>query len=133
MISGIVIGRIARAGKIVNPGNGKKPFLATTVVSTRHYNGNSFDTYCDVLVYGKDIDQLVHQATEGALACASGELSANGYAKEGKNYANPKIVGQLEILSGGAPKAAPAVGERPARTTTKPATTSPIDDEDVPF
>jgi single-stranded DNA-binding protein len=131
MITGTAIGRIGRAGKIVNPGNGKKPFLATTIISTRHFNGNSFDTYCDVLVYGKDIDQLVHQATEGALACASGEVSATHYTKGDKTYSNPKIVGQLEILSGGAPKAAPAA-ERPARTT-KPATTSPIDDEDVPF
>lgn len=130
MITGTVIGRIARAAKIVRPEGGKKPFLATTIVSTRHYNGNSFDTYCEVLVYGQSIDQLVSQATDGALACASGEISATGYQKEGKTYANPKIVGQLEILSAGAPKAATAP---PERTSQRPPPKTTDVDDDVPF
>jgi hypothetical protein len=125
MITGTAIGRISRAGKVISPA-GKSPFLATTICSRKEWGGKTYDTYVEVLVYGKHIESLAPKLVMNALAAATGELSKS---EDGK-YTNLKLMGQIEVLS--APTTAPA-----ATTSSKPAQKpSPAEedpDSDVPF
>lgn len=124
MITGTALGRISRAAKIVSL-QGKSPFLATTICSRKVWGDKTFETYIDIMMYGKQIDELAPKLTVNTLAAASGEISTSK-SDDGK-YTNLKLIGQIQVMD-----PAPACDPKPApsRAAQKP---PPDDSEDVPF
>lgn len=126
MIRGHVIGTVKFAGKIVEPGENKKPFLACVIEDARTWGDKTYRTSVNCLMYGRDIEAIAPKLTVGTIACCDGEVSIDKREKDGKQYHNIKIVGNIEAL-GVAAKAPPA--SAPARQTQAAA----IETEEIPF
>lgn len=122
------VGKVWSQAKVVTPENGTKPFVDLTLkMATRQYNGKTYMQKVYVRGYGERNLGLVSQLTPDALVTVSGETDAvTEQGKDGKNYANVRIVGNIAVASDGG--AAPSVP-----STTRTASSSANGDDGEPF
>ena len=85
-------GRVWKAGRVVTPENGTKPFVSCIIeLQRRHYQDKSYAQRVELRVYTKEPDDLAARLTEGALVLASGSGDAYLMEVNGKHYANLRV------------------------------------------
>lgn len=104
-LQGYGVGKVKQAS-IETPEGGKQ-FLGVFVeFSPRTLgNGKTYTQRVAVRSYQKDMGELVHKLRPGTMITFVGEVDAYTSERDGKTYANPRLVGRIELLETGAQEA----------------------------
>lgn len=128
-------GRVWTQAKLITPDNGSKPFVDLTVkLAPRSWNGKTYFQKVYVRSYTSGSVALIPKLTPDTLVTVTGEADAVAeQGKDGKSYANVRIVGNVSLLDGDTATTTGTSQERTPAPATRTATTQGNDEESVPF
>lgn len=132
----ILTGKVWSQAKLVTPDNGK-PFVDVTVKMTpRNWNGKTYfqKVYCRS--YNQTAVALIPQLTTDTVVTVTGEADAvSEQGKDGKTYANIRVVGNIVLLDGAATATGSGAPAAPESSPKAPAAqvAAGIEEGDVPF
>ncbi len=135
-VIGFTVGRLSRAGQIVNPQQGGKPFLAFTLeLDEVAYGDKKFRPKVECKCYQRDMDALVSQLSIGTLVSMQGEVRGEKREYQGKTYVNTTITGQCSVIEAlrstqGLANEVSKANESPAARFQTKAPALPKDDDD---
>jgi hypothetical protein len=118
-----------RSASIQTPENGGKTFLGVFVdfAPRTMDNGKVYTQRLSIRSYQRDMQELVKRLNSGVMITFVGEVDAFSTEKDGKHYANPRLVGRIEVLELGQQE---PLQEKP-RQSAKPA--ADAEGDFVPF
>lgn len=95
------VGRISEAGKIINPANNRKPYVACVVEMQRRFYGEnkSYAQRIQVHSYTRDLQALAAELTQGTLVEVHGDVDAFASEFNHKTYANIRITGYVTVIA----------------------------------
>jgi hypothetical protein len=139
-LQGYGIARV-RSASIETPKEGGKTFLGVFVeFSPRQLdNGKVYTQRLAIRSYQRDMSELVQRLKPGVMVSFVGEVDAYATEKDGKTYANPRLVGRLEVLDlGQGGQSQPQQQTQPrgnvsAKSAASAAGNDGPPDDDVPF
>lgn len=139
-LQGYGIARV-RSAKIETPEGGGKTYLGVFVeFAPRHMdNDKVFTQRLAIRSYQRDMGELVQRLKPGVMVSFVGEVDAYVTEKDGKHYANPRLVGRLEVLDigqggqGQPPRPTQPRASSSAKSAAPAAGNDGPHDDDVPF
>ena len=132
MLRAECIGTVSRKPKVIELGQGKKPFVSVNILVVKAWGEKEYRSYVDVNVYGRGMDETL-ALNQGDLVFASGDASARtNEGTDGKTYANVTIVGTVQRILTPAKDHTPQARHKPTQGEL-PTPAAPPTEDDVPF